>query len=95
MAPPINSAVPNNSAVTGSGTGAGAGSFGGFWLLKAWSGSFLGQPQLNKAAIREKPRIQCLGRFLDPGLDAVQWRREVKSQFMFLIDVPSFLSEMT
>jgi hypothetical protein len=90
MAPPINSAVPNNSAVTGSGTGAGAGSLGVAGLLKAWSGSLLGQPKLNKAARRERPRIQCLGRILDSCLDAVQETRELKNRFMFLIDLPSF-----
>jgi hypothetical protein len=82
--------VPNNSAVTGSGTGAGAGSLGEFGLLKAWSGSFFGQPKLNKAAIRERPRIQCLGRILDSCLDAVQGKKEIDSRFMLLIDVPSF-----
>ena len=90
IAPPINSAVPNNRAVTGSGTGAGAGSLGVFGLLKAWSGSFFGQPKLNRAAKRERTRIQCLGPILDSCFDAVQGRREVKDQFMFLIGIPSF-----
>jgi hypothetical protein len=58
--------------------------------LKAWSGSLLGQPKLNKAARRERPRIQCRGRILDSGLDAIQGRSEVKSRFVFLICVPSF-----
>ena len=61
-----------------------------FGLLKAWSGSLLGQPLLNKAARRERPRIQCLGRILDSCLDAIQGTREVKNRFMFLIDLPSF-----
>jgi hypothetical protein len=77
--------------VTGSGTGAGGGSVGlGGGLLKAWSGSFFGQPQLNNAAIIEIERIQYLGRTLDPRLDADQGRSEAKDQFMFLIYVPSF-----
>jgi hypothetical protein len=59
-------------------------------LLKAWSGSFFGQPQLNNAAIRERPRIHFLGRILDPRIDAVQGRSEVMIRFIFLMGIPSF-----
>ena len=89
MAPPITNAVPNNSAVTGSGTGAGPGSLGGGGLLKACSGSFFGQPQVNMAAIKGSARIQRFGSTLDGCLDLVQWKSEIKRWFMFLIDTPS------
>jgi hypothetical protein len=59
--------------------------------LKAWSGSFFGQPQLNNAAISEIARIQCLGRTLDLCLDAYEVKIEAKDQFVFPICVPSFI----
>jgi len=91
MLPPIKSAAPNKSAVTGSGTGAGAGSLGLFGGgLKAWSGSCFGQPQLSKAAITESPRIKRFGRIFDACLDALQWKWEMKSRIVFLMDIPSF-----
>jgi hypothetical protein len=90
IAPPITSAAPNKSAVTGSGTGAGPGSLGVVGGLKAWSGSWFGHPKLNKAAIREIPRIKRLAGVLDFFLDPLQGKSEVKSWFMFLIGLPSF-----
>src|SRR5580704_5559671 len=90
IAPPINRAVPNNSAVTGSGTGAGPGSPGGGGGLKAWSGSCLGQPQLHNAAARERPTIHFFERILNIRLAAVQPKSELETRFVFLMGIPSF-----
>ena len=95
MAPPISRAVPNNSAVTGSGTGAGPGSPGGGGGLKAWSGSCLGQPQLNSAAARERPRIHFFGRILSIRMAADQPRSELETRFVFLMGIPSFYLSAT
>ncbi len=89
IAPPINSAAPNSSAVAGSGTGAGPGSMGVGGGVKAWSGSCFGQPQLNRAAAIERPRIHFRGRVLNICLAAVQTRSELNSRFIFLMGVPS------
>lgn len=90
IAPPIKSAVPNSSAVPGSGTGAGGpGSIGVGGGLKAWSGSFFGQPQLKIAAARVRPRIKRFGRILTSCRIFIQERSEAEDRILFLMGVPS------